>query len=154
MLGACGGIAGIAAALGPVVGGALAGSAGWQAIFWLNVPIGIALMPLAHAGLAESRGPRVRLDVPGVALATKALFALVWGLVESDTAALAGGALGLAAFVWWERRAPAPMLPPRFFASRTFSLANAASLLGYSAIFGTLFLLTQLMQTGLGYGAL
>jgi EmrB/QacA subfamily drug resistance transporter len=153
VLGAWGGIAGVAAALGPVVGGALAGSVGWQAIFWLNVPIGLVLMPLAWRGLEESRGPFASLDLRGVVLATAALFALVWGLVESAPAFVAIGVLGLAAFVAWERVAPAPMLPPRFFASRTFSVANLASLLGYGGIFGALFLLTQLMQTGLGYGA-
>jgi EmrB/QacA subfamily drug resistance transporter len=154
MLGAWGGIASVAAALGPVVGGALAGAVGWQAIFWLNVPIGLVLMPLAWRGLAESRGPNATLDVPGVLLATAALFALVWGLVESAPAFVALGVAGLGAFVWWESRTAAPMLPPRFFASRTFALANLASLLGYAGIFGSLFLLSSLMQTGLGYGPL
>jgi EmrB/QacA subfamily drug resistance transporter len=153
VLGAWGGLAGVAAALGPVVGGFLAGSVGWQAIFWLNVPIGLVLMPLASRWLIESRGPHASLDVPGVGLATGALFAFVWGLVESDRAALALGVLGLAAFIAWERRAPAPMLPPRFFASRTFAVANGASLLGYGSIFGSLFLLSSLMQVRFGYGA-
>src|ERR1700754_2454232 len=66
VLGAWGGLAGVAAALGPVVGGFLAGSVGWQAIFWLNVPIGLVLMPLASRWLIESRGPHASLDVPGV----------------------------------------------------------------------------------------
>jgi len=153
VLGAWGGIAGVAAALGPVVGGALAGSAGWQAIFWLNVPIGLALMPLASRWLVESRGPHGSLDVPGVVLATSSLFAFVWGLVESDAVWLVTGVAGLAAFVWWESRAAAPMLPLRFFRSRTFAVANGASLLGYGAIFGSLFLLSSLMQARFGFGA-
>ena len=153
VLGAWGGLAGVAAALGPVVGGFLAGSVGWQAIFWLNVPIGLVLMPLASRWLVESRGPHASLDIVGVGLATGALFAFVWGLVESDSAAIVIGVSGLAAFVWWESRAAAPMLPPRFFASRTFAVANGASLLGYGAIFGSLFLLSSLMQVRFGYGA-
>src|SRR3954454_2821823 len=153
VLGAWGGIAGVAAALGPVVGGFLAGSVGWQAIFWLNVPIGLVLMPLASRWLVESRGPFAALDVVGVVVATLALFAFVWGLVESDLAFVVLGSCGLAAFVWWESRAPAPMVPLRFFASRTFAVAGGASLLGYGAIFGTLFLLTSLMHAGFGYGA-
>jgi EmrB/QacA subfamily drug resistance transporter len=152
-LGAWGGIASVAAALGPVVGGFLAGSVGWQAIFWLNVPIGLVLMPLASRWLLESRGPHASLDVVGVVLATGALFSFVWGLVESDLAYVVLGSCGLAAFVWWERRAPAPMLPLRFFASRTFAVANAASLLGYGAIFGSLFLLSSRMSAGFGYDA-
>src|SRR3954453_1149141 len=142
VLGAWGGIAGVAAALGPVVGGFLAGLVGWQAIFWLNVPIGLVLMPLASRWLVESRGPHASLDGVGVMLATGALFAFVWGLVESSPPFVAAGLAGLAAFVWWESRAPSPMLPLRFFASRAFAVAGGASLLGYGAIFGTLFLLS------------
>jgi EmrB/QacA subfamily drug resistance transporter len=153
VLGAWGGIAGVAAAFGPVVGGALAGSVGWQAIFWLNVPIGLVLMPLASRWLAESRGPHAALDLVGVVLATGALFAFVWGVVESSSSCVGLGVVGLAAFVWWESRAPAPMLPLRFFASRTFAVASGASLLGYGAIFGSLFLLSSLMQVRFGYGA-
>jgi EmrB/QacA subfamily drug resistance transporter len=153
VLGAWGGIAGVAAALGPVVGGFLAGSVGWQAIFWLNVPIGLVLMPLTSRWLVESRGPNASLDVVGVLLATAALFAFVWGLVETDLPALVLGSCGVAAFVWWERHASAPMLPPRFFASRTFAVANGASLLGYGAIFGSLFLLSSLMSARFGYSA-
>jgi EmrB/QacA subfamily drug resistance transporter len=159
-LGAWGAVAGLAATLGPVLGGVLTEARSWHWIFWLNVPVGVALIPLARLRLDESYGPHDRLDVPGVALAGGALLALAWGLVRAQSAgwtsppillALGAGALGLAAFVAWERRAPAPMLPPRFFASRTFAAANAASLLAYSGLLGALFVIAQLLQIGLGY---
>jgi MFS family permease len=142
VIGAWGGIGSLGAALGPLVGGALTATIGWQAIFWLNVPIGLVLLPLAHRQLAESFGPRHPLDLPGVALASGSLFALTWAVIHagghgwasgSVLLGLGAGAVGLVAFVLWERRAPAPMLPLRFFRDRTFATASLASLLMYSA---------------------
>ena len=159
-LGAWGAVAGLAVVLGPVLGGALTEALSWHAIFWLNVPVGLALIPLARLRLQESYGPHDRLDVPGVALAGAALLALVWGLVRGQSQgwaspeiliALAAGALGLGAFVAWERRAPAPMVPLRLFSNRTFAAANATSLLAYTGLLGSLFVIAQLLQTGLGY---
>ncbi|HEY7076458.1 MAG TPA: MFS transporter [Solirubrobacteraceae bacterium] len=124
VLGAWGAVAAAAAATGPVVGGVLAGAASWHWIFWLNVPVGLALIPLARRGLDESHGPHGRLDLTGIALSGTALLMLVWGLVEagrsgwSDPPVLStlfAGIVGLAAFAAWERQAPAPMLPLRFF---------------------------------------
>ena len=161
VIGAWGGIGSLGAALGPLVGGALTATIGWQAIFWLNVPIGLVLLPLAHRQLAESFGPRHPLDLPGVALASGSLFALTWAVIHagghgwasgSVLLGLGAGAVGLVAFVLWQRRAPAPMLPLRFFRDRTFATASLASLLMYSAAFGALFLIAQLLQTGLGAG--
>jgi MFS family permease len=137
-LGAWGAVAGFAVVLGPVLGGALTEALSWQAIFWLNVPVGLALIPLARLRLQESYGPHDRLDPPGIALAGAALLALAWGLVRGQSqgwsrpeimVALGAGALGLGAFVAWERRARAPMVPLRLFSGRTFAAANAASLL-------------------------
>jgi EmrB/QacA subfamily drug resistance transporter len=157
-IGAWGGIASIGAAGGPVAGGWLTGVAGWQAIFWLNVPIGLVLVPLARRHLAESFGPAGRLDLPGVALASASLFGVVWAVIRggadgwgaSALLTLGAGAVGLVAFVLWERRAPAPMLPPGLVSHRVFATANLASLLMYSASFGALFLVTQLLQNALG----
>ncbi|HWH94200.1 MAG TPA: DHA2 family efflux MFS transporter permease subunit [Baekduia sp.] len=159
VLGAWGATAGIAAAGGPVVGGALTGTLSWHWIFWLNVPIGVALIPLAHAKLAESHGLHPRLDLPGLALSGAGLLALVWGLVDAGRAgwtspavlaALCAGTLALAGFIAWEQRAPAPMLPLAFFGARAFATAGAISALAYGGLFGALFLIGQLLQTGFG----
>jgi EmrB/QacA subfamily drug resistance transporter len=155
-LGAWGGITGLAVAFGPLVGGAVVSGISWQWIFWLNVPIGIALIPLVLLRLDESRGPWDRLDLPGLVLAGVGLLGIVWGLVRGNAlgwsspaivAAIAGGAVVMALFVLWELRAPAPMLPMRFFRNRAFTLANVASLLFSFGMFGSIFLLAQFFQT-------
>jgi EmrB/QacA subfamily drug resistance transporter len=162
-LGAWGGVGGLAIAFGPVVGGAVVEGIAWQWIFWLNVPIGLVLVPLALRRLEESRGPAGRLDLPGVALASAGLFGVVWGLVRGNAqgwtspeilGSLAVGAVLVAAFVAWELRARAPMLPMRFFRSRTFALANSASFLMFFGMFGSIFLLAQFFQTVQGYSPL
>src|SRR5947207_9115946 len=79
-LGAWGGISGLAVALGPLVGGAVVSGVSWHWIFWLNVPLGIVLAPLALARLDETRGLATKLDLPGLALASPGLFGIVWGL--------------------------------------------------------------------------
>src|SRR2546430_2204083 len=83
-LGAWGGIGGLAVALGPLVGGAIVQGISWQWIFWLNVPIGLVLAPLALMRLRESHGPHERLDLPGLGLASAGLLGLVWGLVRGN----------------------------------------------------------------------
>jgi EmrB/QacA subfamily drug resistance transporter len=163
VLGAWGGISGLAVAIGPLVGGAVVEGISWQWIFWLNVPIGLALIPLAALRLRESHGPNKALDLPGLALASLGLLGIVWGLVRGNqvgwaspeiVGTLAGGALVLALFVLWELRAPAPMLPLRFFRNRTFTAANVASLLMFFGMFGSIFLLAQFFQTVQGYSPL
>src|SRR6059036_1029201 len=84
-IGAWSGIAGLAVAFGPLVGGAVVSGISWHWIFWLNVPIGLALIPLALARLDESHGPASTLDLPGVALASAGLFGIVWGLVRGNS---------------------------------------------------------------------
>jgi EmrB/QacA subfamily drug resistance transporter len=159
-LGAWGGISGLAVALGPLVGGAVVSGISWHWIFWLNVPIGVVLVPLAWSRLAESHGPATKLDFPGLGLASAGLFGLVWGLVRGNSVgwaspeiagALAAGAALLGAFVWWELRTDAPMLPMRFFRNRTFALANISSLFMFFGMFGSIFLLAQFFQTVQGY---
>jgi EmrB/QacA subfamily drug resistance transporter len=162
-LGAWGGIGGLAIAFGPVVGGAVVEGIAWQWIFWLNVPIGLVIVPLALRRLEESHGPAGRLDLAGVGLASAGLFGIVWGLVRGNAegwasteivASLGVGVLLVVAFVAWELRAPAPMLPMRFFRSAAFSLANLASFLMFLGMFGSIFLLAQFFQTIQGYGPL
>ncbi len=159
-LGAWGAIGGLAVALGPLVGGAIAEGLNWHWIFWINVPIGLVLLPLAWLRLTESRGESDRLDLPGLALVSVGLLAVVWGVIRGNPDGwLSAGVLGsiglgiglLVAFFVWESRAPAPMLPPRFFRSRAFSMANLASLLMYFGMFGSIFLLTQFLQIVQGY---
>jgi EmrB/QacA subfamily drug resistance transporter len=162
-IGAWSGIAGLAVAMGPLVGGAVVEGLAWQWIFWLNVPIGLVVLPLAVGRLRESLGPDRGLDLPGLALASGGLLGIVWGLVNGNadgwTSAQIVGALGagsalLVAFVAWEARTPAPMLPMRFFRSRVFAASNAASLFMYFGMFGAIFLLTQFFQTAQGYSPL
>jgi EmrB/QacA subfamily drug resistance transporter len=162
-LGAWGGISGLAVAIGPLVGGAVVEGISWQWIFWLNVPIGLALIPLARLRLQESRGPNDSLDLPGVGLASAGLFGIVWGLVRGNqvgwgsqeiVTALVLGSAVLALFVLWELRAKEPMLPLRFFRNRTFTAANVASLLMFFGMFGSIFLLAQFFQTVQGYSPL
>ena len=155
-LGAWGGIGGLAVALGPLVGGAIVQGISWQWIFWLNVPFGLVLIPLALSKLQETHGSNSRLDLPGLALSAAGLLAIVWGLVRGNDAgwtsvevvsALLAGAAVLALFVLWELRAAAPMLPMRFFRNRTFTAANVASLFMFVGMFGSIFLLAQYFQT-------
>jgi EmrB/QacA subfamily drug resistance transporter len=159
-LGAWGGISGLAVALGPLVGGAVVSGSSWHWIFWLNVPIGLVLAPLALLRLPETHGPASRLDLPGLGLASAGLLGVVWGLVRGNSVgwgsleivgALAAGAALLALFVAWERRTAAPMLPMRFFRNRTFTLANVSSLFMFFGMFGSVFLLAQFFQTVQGY---
>jgi EmrB/QacA subfamily drug resistance transporter len=159
-LGAWGGIAGLAIAIGPLVGGAIAEGLAWQWIFWVNVPIGLVAIPLAMGRLTETRGPSNRLDLPGLAIVSAGLFAIVWGLVRGNelgwtsteiVATLGVGAVLIAAFVVWEARSAEPMLPLRLFRSRAFSAANLVSLLMTFGMFGSIFLLAQFFQVVQGY---
>jgi EmrB/QacA subfamily drug resistance transporter len=159
-LGAWGAVAGLAISLGPLVGGAVVQGASWQTIFWINVPIGLALLPVAWLRLDESYGPASKLDVPGVLLVSTGLFGVVLGVVRANAlgwtsayvmTALIGGAALVAAFVRWELRTATPMLPMRLFKSRGFSAANGASVLMFFGMFGAIFLLSQSLQTMQGY---
>src|SRR6266542_4717047 len=159
-LGFWGGISGLAVAFGPVVGGAVVDGISWHWIFWLNVPIGIALIPLAFTRLQETYGPSGKLDFPGLGLASGGLLGIVWGLVRGNgqgwasteiVTALTAGPDVLALFILWELRAEAPMLPMRFFQNRVFALANVASLLMFFGMFGSIFLLSQFFQIVQGY---
>jgi MFS family permease len=146
-----------------VVGGAVVDGISWHWIFWLNVPTGLVLVPLAARFLTESRGPADRLDLPGIGLAGLGLLGVVFGIVRGEAlgwtstpivASIAAGLALLAGFVAWERRAPAPMLPLRFFRSRAFSATNGTSLAMFFGVFGSIFLLSQFFQTTQGLSPL
>jgi EmrB/QacA subfamily drug resistance transporter len=162
-LGIWSGISGTGVALGPLVGGAVVEGISWHWIFWINVPIGLALLPAAAAVLRESHGPVRRMDLPGLGLVATGLFALVFGLVRGQgegwtspliVGALALGAVLLAGFVAWELRAEAPMVPMGLFRRRTYAVTNAVSFFMYFGTFGAIFLLTQLVQEVMGFSPL
>jgi EmrB/QacA subfamily drug resistance transporter len=158
-LGIWSGVSGIAVALGPLVGGAVVQAASWQWIFWINVPIGLVLVPLARVRLAESYGPARHLDVTGLGLGSAGLFGIVFGLIRSQSlgwtsaevlVSLTVGVLLAIAFVVHERRTVTPMLPMSFFAQRGFAVTNAVSLAMYFGMFGSIFFLSQFLQNVLG----
>ena len=154
-LGVWSGISGIAVALGPLVGGAVIQAGSWHWIFWINVPIGLVLVPLSWRRLTESYGASRRLDLPGVALVSSGLFGIVFGLVRSQSQgwgsaevaiALATGVVLVVAFVLYEQRALEPMLPLGFFANRGFAVTNVVSMAMYFGMFGSIFFLSQFLQ--------
>jgi EmrB/QacA subfamily drug resistance transporter len=154
------GLTGLATIAGPLAGGAVAHTLGWEWIFWINVPIAALTIPLVLNRVEESYGADTALDLPGIALVTGGALGLVWGLVRANDAgwtsaeilgSLAAGTVLMLAFVRWELRAHAPMLPMNLFRSRAFSAGTAASILLFAALYGSVFFLAQLLQTGLGY---
>jgi EmrB/QacA subfamily drug resistance transporter len=157
-----GAMSGLGVALGPVIGGAVVDSASWEWIFWINVPIGLVLLPLV-AAVRESRGGAGRLDPAGVVLATAGLFGVVFGLVRGGShgwtsgpvlAGLIGGGISVLAFVAWQARARYPMLPLPLFRRRGFSVSNAVGFVMAFGMFGAVFLGAQFLQTVQGYSPL
>ncbi|MGW2346701.1 DHA2 family efflux MFS transporter permease subunit [Streptomyces sp. NPDC001661] len=155
-----GAVNGLAVASGPLIGGSLTEHVSWHWIFWLNVPLGLVLLPLARLRLKESYGAGARLDIVGTLLASGGLFGIVYGLVRApvvgwtDTLVLTGlfaGTALLVAFVRHGIRNEHSMLPMRLFRSRAFAGINAASLLMFLGMFGSIFLLSQFLQGVLGY---
>jgi EmrB/QacA subfamily drug resistance transporter len=154
-IGIYGGVTALAAVAGPVLGGAVTQGLGWQWIFWLNVPIALAAVPLVLTRVSDAAGPGGAVDLPGLALVTVAALGLVWGLVQGNTAGwgsagvtgtLAGGAAAAVAFVIWERRAPRPMLPARLFRSAAFPAGNIAIFTLNASLTGVIFLMPQFQQ--------
>ncbi len=158
-LGIWGGVTGLGVALGPFVGGAVVQGLAWQWIFVLNVPVGLALLPLAIRRLQESHGPDRQLDGVGLGLAGFGLLGLTFGIVRASAlgwtsatvlTSIGTGLVLLVAFLVHERRTEAPMLPPRFFASRAFSATNGATFAMFFGTFGSIFLLSQYFQVAQG----
>jgi EmrB/QacA subfamily drug resistance transporter len=160
VLGLWGGIAGVAVAAGPLVGGGLTQALSWHWIFWINVPIGLAAGALAARFIGESRGPDPHVDLLGAALITSSSIGLLWGLIRGNAAGWTSAetvlALGLGValfvgFVLWERRAPAPMVPLGLFKIRSFAAANAVGFLSLGALLSAAFFMSQYYQLVLGY---
>ena len=159
IVGIWGGIAGIAVAAGPLIGGAITQNLTWHSVFWLNVPLGILAALLSLRQLSESVGPPTQLDLFAVAFISGSAVGIVLGLVRGSAlgwasaatiATLGGGLVLMVCFVAWELRAPAPMLPMRLFRSVRFSAANTTGFFQSGAVFGGIFLVTQYFQLAVG----
>jgi EmrB/QacA subfamily drug resistance transporter len=154
-IGIWGGIAGLGVAAGPLIGGAVVEGWNWQGIFWINVPVGIIAVPLILLILPNAFGDKVRADIVGVLLAGLGVLGIVFGIVRGNPAgwdsaevigSLVAGAVLLAAFIVWELRTSAPLLPLRLFRDRSFSVANIVGF-GFSfGMFGAVFILIQFLQ--------
>lgn len=165
-IGAWSGLGGVAAAIGPFVGGILVDSASWRLVFLLNVPLAVLTVLIAVRHVPESVDPQTqgsshRFDIPGAALASLGLAAVTVALVQAGT--LGAGALtviwlfgvgALVAFVLVEQRRRDPMMPTELFGSRQFSAANAMTLVTYAALGVLTFFLVLQLQISLGYTAL
>ncbi|WP_280318647.1 MFS transporter [Nocardia wallacei] len=162
-IGIWGGITGLGVAVGPVVGGAVVDGLSWQWIFWLNVPIGLVVLPFVARVLGESFGGSRRFDPLGLVLAAGGVLAVVWGVIHGADdgwtsgpvlTALIGGGVLLAALIGWELRTPDPMLPLRLFRSRAFRVSNTTTFTFSVGVFGSIFLLAQFFQVVQGYSPL
>lgn len=159
VVGIWGGIAGLAVASGPLIGGGITQVLSWHWIFWVNVPIGAAATVGAARLLPESHGPRARLDIPALVLVSGGVGIFIWGLVQGGqdgwgtpqnlTGLLLGAAM-LAGFIWWESRAREPMIPLGLFARISFSSAVTTQFFMSAAIFSAAFLTSQFFQFALG----
>jgi EmrB/QacA subfamily drug resistance transporter len=157
-------VAGGGGAIGPVVGGLLLQHFWWGAVFLVNVPVTIVAFLAGRYVLPVSRDHEVpRLDPIGAVLSVGGLVALLWGVIEAPTKGWGDptvvtwfiiGAVVLTGFVLWELHSSHPMLDVRFFENRRFTAASAAITMTFFALFGAMFLITQYLQTVLGYSAL
>ena len=161
-IGAWSALGGIAAAVGPLLGGFLVDAASWRAIFLLNVPVGLFVVLVESRHVPESRDETVtgRLDYAGSVLAVLALGGSTYALIEAPVqglgsavvlGALVAGMIAAVAFLLHERRTANPMLPLSIFSSRQFASANLVTLVVYAALGGVFFLLVVFLQTSLGY---
>jgi len=159
-IGAWSGLGGVAAAIGPLLGGYLVEAVSWRAIFLINIPLGVFVAIAATRHVPETRDPMARgpLDVLGAALAAAGLAGTTYALIEGPdgnatlvAAAAILGVIALVAFVVTERRSPNPMLPLDIFRSRQFTAANLVTFVVYAALGGVFFLLVAFLQISMGY---
>jgi EmrB/QacA subfamily drug resistance transporter len=160
IVGVYGGLAGLAVAMGPIVGGAVTQSIDWHWIFWINVPIGVVAAILGVRLLPESYGAPERLDLVGVGLVTAGVVSLVWALSRASdvgwssaevVGTLIAGAALLGGFVVWESSVREPMVPLRLFAARDFAVGNVTTFLMSGAIFAGGLLVTEEFQLARHY---
>lgn len=162
-IGALEGITGLAVIAGPVVGGVVAQYLTWEWVFWVNVPLALLAVPLVRSVVEETYGPDRGLDGTGLVLVSGAASGIVWGLVRGNEVGwadpeigltLGGGIVLAASFVAWERRAAQPILPLRFFRSRSFSVGAGAAFLLAASLYAAVFFMAQFMQVALGEDSL
>ncbi|MFI1866376.1 MFS transporter [Streptomyces jumonjinensis] len=154
-IGVWGGVVGISMAAGPLVGGLLVDSVGWRAIFWVNLPVGIAALLLAWRFVPESRALRSRRPDPvGQLLIIVLLGSLTYAIIEASLAAGVISALALAGFLIYEPRRAEPLIDLRFFRSAPFSGATVVAVCAFAAMSGFLFINTLYLQSVRGYSAL
>ena len=158
-----GAVTGTAIAVGPLVGGAIVHALTWQWIFWINVPIGIALIAVTLTKISESKGGPVLVDFVGLALSAAGVVVLAQALLRggdvgwgepSIVGGIVGGLVLLAAFVVWEHRTPAPMMPLSMFRERSFTGGCFSGFALGAALYGQVFLFAQYLQFALGHDAL
>lgn len=155
---------GLGVGIGPVMGGWLLESYEWNSVFFVNLPVIATALIGGAIFLGESRDETApRPDIPGVLLSIPGLFALVYGIIEAGVVgwtetnvvfAFGVAAVLLGLFAWWENRAPNAMLPLYFFRNMSFTGANTAMALIMFSLFGSIFFMSQYLQTVLGYTAL
>jgi EmrB/QacA subfamily drug resistance transporter len=164
-IGAWSGLGGVAAAVGPFLGGWLVQAVSWRLIFLINLPLAAVVVWASVRHVPETRDPGAsgRLDWVGAALAAAGLAGVVYALTDGPAqgwtsppilGAALGGVAALAAFLAWERRTRSPMLPLDLFASRQFSAANVVTFVVYGALGGSLFLMPIQLQRVVGYSPL
>ncbi len=162
-IGLWGGVNGLGVALGPLVGGLVANLFSWQGIFYINVAVALVAVPLLLRFVPESRGRDSELDLLGMVLVTAAVVFLVLAIVRTSREGWTSShvlvlfacvVVLLVLFLVWERRAPHPLLPLRFYRNRAFVLSNVVSLTMFFGMFGAIFLMTQYLQGPLDLSAL
>jgi EmrB/QacA subfamily drug resistance transporter len=161
-IGAWTGLGGVASAIGPFLGGWLIAAASWRLIFFINVPVGVAVLLIASRHVPETRDPdaRGRIDIEGATLGFLALAGITFGLVSGPTLGwgrpavllpLLGGVVAAGGFIVVELRSSSPMLPMELFRRQQFSVTNAVTFVVYAALGGALFLLPVVLQVVGGY---
>jgi EmrB/QacA subfamily drug resistance transporter len=163
-IGVWGGVVGLSLAMGPLLGGVLTDAVSWRAIFWINIPVGLAAIVLTARFVPESRAARARrIDPVGQALVITGLASLTGAIIEGPKTGWGSplivglfvlAALSLSSLVFYELRRFEPLIDPRFFRSAPFAGASIIAISSFAALGGFLFLTTLYLQDVRGFSAL